>query len=57
MCQEPTEDSGIESYVRGLIEDGTGLEWIPSRTSVVLESPEAGRPKGSSAKAPAAAKD
>lgn len=35
--KDPTEDSGIESYVREQL-DSYSLEWIPSRTSFVLEA-------------------
>jgi hypothetical protein len=35
--KDPTEDSGIESYVRSQLEYFS-LEWIPSRTSFVLEA-------------------
>ena len=35
--KDPTEDSGIESYVRSQLEFYS-LEWIPSRTGFVLEA-------------------
>jgi hypothetical protein len=35
--KDPTEDSGIESYVRKCVEENA-LDWIPSRTSFFLES-------------------
>jgi hypothetical protein len=35
--KDPTEDSGIESYVRSQVAEFS-LEWIPSRTSYVLEA-------------------
>jgi hypothetical protein len=35
--KDPTEDSGIESYVRQQVDD-LSLEWIPSRTCFVLEA-------------------
>jgi hypothetical protein len=35
--KDPTEDSGIESYVRSQLEYYS-LEWIPTRTSFVLEA-------------------
>jgi hypothetical protein len=35
--KDPTEDSGIESYVRAQVEENA-LDWIPSRTSFFLES-------------------
>jgi len=35
--KDPTEDSGVESYVRQQVEENA-LDWIPSRTSFFLES-------------------
>jgi len=35
--KDPTEDSGIESYVRQQLSD-LSMEWIPTRTSYFLES-------------------
>jgi hypothetical protein len=35
--KNPTEDSGIESYVRSQL-DTVSIDWIPTRTSYVLES-------------------
>jgi hypothetical protein len=42
--KDPTEYNGIESYVRGEI-DNRSLEWVPSRTSFVLQ--EQGKGGGS----------
>ena len=35
--KDPTEDSGIESYVRSKVAAGS-VDWIPSRTSFALEA-------------------
>jgi hypothetical protein len=44
--KDPTEDSGIESYVRQQVND-LSLEWIPSRTCFVLEAQRKGTGKSS----------
>ena len=44
--KDPTDDTGIESFVRDQIGDGSkapGLDWIPKRTSAVIEAVEAAR--------------